>query len=104
MNAVVPGPVRMTNTEWIYDDRVWAAVVSQRVALGGAADADDVACAILLAAGGDPQGEGDLLSCGRSKAAGAARRDLHQGHRLRLPAARSTTLRVPSRSAIRRIG
>ena len=50
VNAVVPGPVRTTNTEWIYDDPVWAEAIKQRVPLGHPADPDDVAGAVLFMA------------------------------------------------------
>lgn len=48
VNAVIPGPVRTTNTEWIYDDPVWAEAIKQRVPLGHPADPDDVAGAVLF--------------------------------------------------------
>lgn len=51
VNAVVPGPVRTTNTEWIYDDPQWAQAVKEKVPMGGPADADDVASAVLYFAG-----------------------------------------------------
>ena len=51
VNAVIPGPVRTTNTEWIYDDPAWAAAVKEKVPLGGPADPDDVASAVLHFAG-----------------------------------------------------
>ena len=50
VNAVVPGPVRTTNTEWIYDDPVWQEAIKQRVPLGHPADPDDVAGAVLFMA------------------------------------------------------
>lgn len=50
-NAVIPGPVRTTNTEWIYDDPVWQEAIKQRVPLGHPADPDDVAGAVLFFSG-----------------------------------------------------
>lgn len=49
VNTVAPGPVRTTNTEWIYDNPVWQKALAERVPLGGPADADDVAAAVLYA-------------------------------------------------------
>lgn len=51
VNAVLPGPLRTTNTEWIYDNPEIAAIVKQKVPLGKPADPDDVACAVLFFAG-----------------------------------------------------
>lgn len=51
VNAVIPGPVRTANTDWIYDDPEWAAAVKAKVPLGGPANIDDVASAVLYFAG-----------------------------------------------------
>lgn len=51
VNLVLPGPLRTTNTEWIYDDPKIAAIVKKKVPLGGPADTDDVASAVLYFAG-----------------------------------------------------
>ncbi|MCW1383607.1 glucose 1-dehydrogenase [Novosphingobium sp. KCTC 2891] len=48
VNAVVPGPVRTTNTEWIYDDPTWQAALAKAIPLGAPADPDDVAAAVLF--------------------------------------------------------
>lgn len=48
VNTVAPGPVRTTNTEWIYDNPAWQKVLKEKVPLGGPADADDVAAAVLF--------------------------------------------------------
>lgn len=49
VNTVAPGPVRTTNTEWIYDNPAWQKVLAEKVPLGGPAQADDVAAAVLFA-------------------------------------------------------
>lgn len=51
VNAVAPGPVRTTNTEWIYDNPAIAAELKTRVPLGGPAHSDDIAAAVLFLAG-----------------------------------------------------
>lgn len=51
VNAVLPGPLRTTNTEWIYDDPKNIAHVKEKVPLGHPADPDDVASAVLYFAG-----------------------------------------------------
>lgn len=51
VNTVAPGPVRTTNTEWIYDNPKWQGVLKEKVPLGGPADADDVAAAVLFLCG-----------------------------------------------------
>jgi NAD(P)-dependent dehydrogenase (short-subunit alcohol dehydrogenase family) len=51
VNTVAPGPVRTTNTEWIYDNPQWQKVLAQRVPLGGPAQADDVAAAVVFLCG-----------------------------------------------------
>ncbi|MEJ7926736.1 SDR family NAD(P)-dependent oxidoreductase [Sphingobium sp. AN641] len=62
VNAVLPGPLRTTNTEWIYDDPKIAAQVAQKVPLGHPADPDDVANAVLFFAGrGAGHNTGTLL-------------------------------------------
>lgn len=48
VNTVAPGPVRTTNTEWIYDNPKWQDALKEKVPLGGPADADDVAAAVLF--------------------------------------------------------
>jgi NAD(P)-dependent dehydrogenase (short-subunit alcohol dehydrogenase family) len=51
VNTVAPGPVRTTNTEWIYDNPVFQAVLKQRVPLGGGpGQPSDVANAVLFCA------------------------------------------------------
>lgn len=49
VNTVAPGPVRTTNTEWIYDNPTWQKALAERIPLGGPAHADDVAAAVLYA-------------------------------------------------------
>lgn len=51
VNAVLPGPLRTTNTEYLYDNPEIAALVKEKVPLGGPADVDDVASAVLYFAG-----------------------------------------------------
>lgn len=51
VNTVAPGPVRTTNTEWIYDNPAWQRVLKEKVPLGGPAEADDVAAAVLFLCG-----------------------------------------------------
>ena len=51
VNTVAPGPVRTTNTEWIYDNPKWQKVLAERVPLGGPAHADDVAAAVEFLCG-----------------------------------------------------
>lgn len=51
VNTVAPGPVRTTNTEWIYDNPAWQKVLKEKVPLGGPAHADDVAAAVLFLCG-----------------------------------------------------
>lgn len=51
VNTVAPGPVRTTNTEWIYDNPKWQQVLKEKVPLGGPAHADDVAAAVLFLCG-----------------------------------------------------
>lgn len=51
VNTVAPGPVRTTNTEWIYSNPKWQDVLKDKVPLGGPADADDVAAAVLFLCG-----------------------------------------------------
>ncbi|MBB3862129.1 NAD(P)-dependent dehydrogenase (short-subunit alcohol dehydrogenase family) [Novosphingobium hassiacum] len=48
VNTVAPGPVRTTNTRWIYDNPAWQKVLKEKVPLGGPAEADDVAAAVLF--------------------------------------------------------
>jgi len=48
VNTVAPGPVRTTNTAWIYDNPKWQDVLKEKVPLGGPADADDVAAAVVF--------------------------------------------------------
>lgn len=48
VNTVAPGPVRTTNTSWIYDNPAWQSVLKEKVPLGGPAQADDVAAAVLF--------------------------------------------------------
>lgn len=48
VNTVAPGPVRTTNTAWIYDNPKWQNVLKEKVPLGGPADADDVAAAVVF--------------------------------------------------------
>lgn len=60
VNAVLPGPLRTTATEWIYDDPKIAAIVKEKVPLGGPADTDDVASAVLYFAG---RGAGHNTGC-----------------------------------------
>lgn len=51
VNTVAPGPVRTANTEWIYDNPKWQEVLKEKIPLGGPADADDVAAAVLFLCG-----------------------------------------------------
>lgn len=51
VNTVAPGPVRTTNTEWIYDNPAWQDVIKEKVPLGMPARADDVAAAVLFLCG-----------------------------------------------------
>jgi len=51
VNTVAPGPVRTTNTEWIYDKPAWKDVIREKVPLGTPAQADDVAAAVLFLCG-----------------------------------------------------
>lgn len=51
VNTVAPGPVRTTNTEWIYDNPKWQKILAEKVPLGGPALADDVAAAVLFLCG-----------------------------------------------------
>lgn len=50
VNAVAPGPVRTTNTEGIYDNPKVAAQLKTRIPLGGPAQSDDIAAAVLFLA------------------------------------------------------
>lgn len=51
VNTVAPGPVRTDNTRWIYDNPKWQAVLKDKVPLGGPADAEDVAAAVVFLCG-----------------------------------------------------
>lgn len=51
VNTVAPGPVRTDNTRWIYDNPKWQAALRDKVPLGGPADAEDVAAAVLFLCG-----------------------------------------------------
>lgn len=51
VNTVAPGPVRTTNTEWIYDNPSWQKVLKEKVPLGAPAQAEDVAAAVLFLCG-----------------------------------------------------
>lgn len=50
VNSVAPGPVRTTNTEWVYDNPSVATELKARVPLGGPAHSDDIAAAVLFLA------------------------------------------------------
>ena len=51
VNAVVPGPVRTANTEWIYSDPAIAAELRRKIPLGAPAEPQDVADAVIFLAG-----------------------------------------------------
>lgn len=51
VNTVAPGPVRTDSTRWIYDNPKWQAVLKDKVPLGGPADAEDVAAAVVFLCG-----------------------------------------------------
>lgn len=51
VNTVAPGPVRTTNTEWIYSNPKWQSILKEKVPLGGPAHVDDVAAAVLFLCG-----------------------------------------------------
>lgn len=51
VNTVAPGPVRTTNTEWIYSNPKWQEILKEKVPLGGPAHVDDVAAAVLFLCG-----------------------------------------------------
>ncbi|WP_156681296.1 SDR family NAD(P)-dependent oxidoreductase [Sphingomonas profundi] len=50
VNSVVPGPIRTTATEAVYADPAIAAMVKQRVPLGGPGDPQDIGNAVLFCA------------------------------------------------------
>jgi len=50
VNTVVPGPVRTTNTEAIYDNPIFDKAIKERVPLGKPATPDDIGNAVLFCA------------------------------------------------------
>lgn len=48
VNTVVPGPIRTTNTEQVYDDPHVQAMIKERVPLGAPGEPEDIANAVLF--------------------------------------------------------